>query len=291
MNDAIAYNARQNYPLPDLTDAAPDTEAYAEAVADFQRAEDITVDGKMGPQTMAHWRTARYMRACTPYKDLDKQRLVFIVQPFEGDFDSMNRDGEYRGLFGDDHWAANTRHLGLSAGFIQFNQNAGSLGELLSRVPRETLKKYFSPHVDELLRVTNAPSTPVKSGRNPRVQPVGGRDLWETWWVKRFRRAFRDPILKRAQVDKAVDTYFDRALETCKKLGLETERMIVMVYDRTVQYGGSGAENLLRRHLDHDLPEPLQMYDFMQKMRDRRWGHRVEKIFWHRELTDVPCTW
>jgi hypothetical protein len=90
-----------------------------------------------------------------------KMKILKIVSSFEGNFDTLNKDGEYLGLFDNPKKDANGNkilpqdrpkypnykangnsryggskpsHVGLSFGFVQFTQRAGGLGNLLKKM-------------------------------------------------------------------------------------------------------------------------------------------------------------
>lgn len=279
-------------PKIDREEAQQYNDAYAKCVpfdenvvdqtVDFQRSADITVDGKWGPQTLAYWRQEN--ASCG---GVDEHKIAHLISDFEGNFDSMNRDGEYRGLFGEDHFAYQSKHLGLSFGFLQFNQNAGSLGELLERMrkkDKETFDEIFK-YPEELLQVTNRPHGEVKNGRSRRVQPVAGEDLWKNPWVRRFRKAGNHAPFQDVQLEYALDEYMEPAKDLADDLGLESERAHAMLFDRSIQHGPSGARSLFEARYE-DQKEHVFLYDCFQAWKDRSWGHRPEKLYFHHQLRD-----
>lgn len=180
----------------------------------------------------------------------DKMRIIDHVAPFEsgGDYGAINADGEFKGTFGTTHPAHQQYHVGLTYGLIQFTQDSGKLGELL-RMMRErdpdAFAKTFGPDSDELLRVTNAvgpASSHSAGGRSARVQPVAGADLWQEPWVARFRAAAQNDHFKAAQRELAAKAYLDPMLKFAGWLGLDTERALTIVLDRSVQMGVGGAK-------------------------------------------------
>jgi hypothetical protein len=187
--------------------------------------------------------------AAKPLTIDDKMRVIDRVAQFEsrGDFSAVNPDGEFEGRFGADHPAYHRYHVGLSYGFIQFTQDSGKLGELLKmmrdRDPDE-FARVFGPDSDQLIGVTTASgpsSAKSEGGRSARVQPVAGADLWQEPWLSRFRTAAANPRFQAAQRELAARAYLDPVLPFARWLGLDTERALTMVADRSIQMGLHGA--------------------------------------------------
>jgi hypothetical protein len=178
-----------------------------------------------------------------------KMRLIDRVAQFEsgGDFSAVNADGEFEGRFGADHPAYHRYHVGLSYGFVQFTQDSGKLGQLLKmmrdRDPDE-FARVFGPDSGQLITITTAsgpPSAKSPGGRSARVQPAAGTDLWQEPWLSRFRTAGANPRFQAAQRELAARAYLDPMLQFAGWLGLNTERALTMVADRSIQMGLGGA--------------------------------------------------
>lgn len=182
---------------------------------------------------------------------IDAQRFIIEqIAPFESGRDgyaAMNRDGEFRGLFGHDHSAYGRYHIGLSYGIVQFTQDSGSLGQLLTMMRARDAGRFdavFGSDAAELLRVTTAvgpASSDVAGGRSVRVQPVGGADLWEEPWISRFATAGAHVPFQAAQNELAARLYITPIRPFARWLGLDTDRALAMVVDRAVQMGVGGA--------------------------------------------------
>jgi hypothetical protein len=147
-------------------------------------------------------------------------------------------------------------HVGLSYGFVQFTQDSGGLGRLL-RMMRERdaarFREIFGPDSDALVEVTNrqGPSgSKVPGGRSVRVQPVGGADLWNEPWLASFHTAGAHPPFQAAQNELAVRMYLDPMLPFAAGFGLESERALAIVVDRSIQMGAGGARRWLARTLN-----------------------------------------
>lgn len=187
--------------------------------------------------------------AKTELTDDAKLNIIEYIVQFESGsarFGAMNLDGEYRGRFGTDNPYYQKAHVGLSYGMIQFTQDSGNLGRLLTLMyerDSEFFEHVFGAHWNELLQVTNAQgpgSLNVEGGRSVRVQPVAGHDLWEDFWVSRFRDAAIHVPFQAAQNQLAAETFLDPVVPYSRWLGLNTERGIAMLFDRAVQMGVSG---------------------------------------------------
>ena len=176
--------------------------------------------------------------------------IVDAIAQFEGAgrYDALNLDGEFRGRFGEDSSYYNRAHVGLSYGLVQFTQDGGALGELLTLMRDKDPERFadddvFGAAADELIAVTTAPgpgSLQVEGGRSARVQPVAGADLWQEPWITRFRTAARHELFREAQRGLAISRYLDPILSYARWLGLWTRRGLAMLYDRSVQQGVSG---------------------------------------------------
>jgi hypothetical protein len=184
---------------------------------------------------------------------LEDQRLIIerIAETESGShrYAALNADGEFKGRFGPDHPAYQKFHVGLSFGIIQFTQDSGSLGQLLSMMrdrDPQAFAEIFGPDADELVRVTTAagpPSRESADGRSARVQPVAGADLWEDPWLDRFRRAGDHLPFQAAQNELAATNYLQPMLKFAGWLGLDTDRALTIVVDRAVQMGVQGARH------------------------------------------------
>lgn len=185
-----------------------------------------------------------------PLQVEDKRRIIERIAASESGahrYGAINADGEFKGRFGPDHPAHQRYHIGLSYGIIQFTQDGGALGQLLTMMrdrDPQAFADIFGPHADELVTVTNAPgasSREMPDGRSARVQPVGGADIWEGDWPDRFRRAGDHLPFQAAQNELAATNYLEPTLQFAGWLGLCTDRALTMVVDRAVQMGVNGA--------------------------------------------------
>jgi hypothetical protein len=263
-----------------------------QAVAAKQKELSLVADGMFGPSTRAAVRLDGMLSSSVAPPDFSK--VAQFVSKFEGKYWSMNRDGEFRGLFDRNekkHWASGKYHIGLSFGYIQFTQDGGALGVLLALMQKtnpDKFSKIFGAHANELVRMTNLPKGDTSSGRSRRVQPLGGHDLWESPWTERFSVAGRDEEFQGCQRDVAISNYMVPALATCKHFGMKSERALTFAFDRSVHFGTSGTRNSFRMHFIKSPNEFLVMQAYVDKFKGDRWQHRVHTINESTELLDKP---
>lgn len=124
---------------------------------------------------------------------------------------------------------------GVSYGILQWTQKGGGLGRVLARMynadPIE-FRSIFGANTDELLAKTAAAS----------LEPVAGAELWRDPWLGRFDKAGRYVPFQRAQDIEAGDSdYLKAAIEIAGLLGVQTERAMVLYFNRTVHQGAAGA--------------------------------------------------
>jgi len=313
---AIYYNRKNAVALPDFTAHPTDSRGFVDVVVVFQEANGLKVDGKLGPMTATLFRQELMDGGETKalvYDDLVD--IAMVVSKFEGKFWSLNRDGEFRGLFDRPpekyHWASDNHpdkahgtHVGLSYGFIQYTQDGGKLGVLLQRMFETApilFREIFGEHYQELLDRTAATGKSrklsdigSKGHRSPRVWPVASHDLWEgSYWPDRFKAAGKEEVFQRCQVEIAVDDYLVPGLSICEAYDLRSERAIAIAFDRCVQYGPSGARKKLFDKAPRKSGETEHAYlkRLEDKWEGRRWHHRVEKLWQYPDFWDGPCNW
>jgi hypothetical protein len=240
--DAPDYLADDDEDTRDYTSqslsARPATRAYGD------EAEELAFGGPGQYQSLDQEEGARSLTID------DKIRIIEHVAAFEsgGDYSAINPDGEFEGRFGPQHPAYQHYHVGLSYGFIQFTQDSGMLGQLLTMMrdrDPDAFGQIFGPDADELVRVCTAagpPSNASPDGRSARVQPVAGADLWHEPWVSRFRAAGQNDRFRAAQRELAARGYLDPMLALARGFGLDTEQALSLVVDRSIQMGVVGAK-------------------------------------------------
>ncbi len=231
------------YPDIDWGGADLDRDAYGELPA-YQSLEDVPAVAPQAPHPVV---------LPTVGLPAETQRRVIELAVSDGGnaYSMVNADGPFRGRHGPGHKAYQRFHTGLSFGIAGFNQDSGTLGQLLrlmqEREP-ETFAAVFGPDAATLVTVTTAPGPSgehVEGGRSSRVQPVAGTDLWEEPWLSRFRAAGAVPDFRAAQNQLTAELFLAPMLTVAAGFGLTTERALSMVLDRAIVLGEQGAKRWL----------------------------------------------
>lgn len=210
------------------------------------------------------------------------RNLADLTVQYEGGtaapYSAINADGEYEGLFdlpkkdargnkllpsqrvNQPDWKPHSAsrytknggyHIGISFGAWQFTQDAGSLGKVLARFhqkDRDAFNQIFGGErlATQLLAMTNRsgdrPPAHPGGARSPRVQPLGGADLWQEPWVARFREAGRHPKMREAQLEQMMFGYMRPALDTMRARGFSKPSSLAVLFDVAIQYGKSGMQ-------------------------------------------------
>lgn len=316
---AVYYNRKNAVALPDFTPHPTDSRGFVDVVVVFQESHGLKVDGKLGPSTATLFRQELMDGGATKtlgYDDLVD--IAEVVSKFEGKFWSLNRDGEFRGLF--DHpptkWhnfsdnnpkKDHGTHVGLSYGFIQFTQDGGKLGVLLQKMfdtDPALFAEIFGEHCLDLIEITAKTGKKRKLSdiggkgyRSPRVWPVADHDLWSgSYWPDKFKKAGHEKVFQRCQIEVAVDDYLIPGLRLCEKYELRSERAIAIIFDRCVQYGPGGADSkLLKPAFTAFRGSAGGEHAFLKFVEDRweskRWHHRTETLWREPSFWDGPCNW
>ncbi len=151
-------------------------------------------------------------------------------------------------------------HVGLSYGIVQFTQQ-GPLGELLHKMKIKDEGKFrevFGEYSETLLEITAKKGPPSKFeeevfdncgvsmgnkkvNRKPSLMKVGGKDLWEKYWVEKFELAATHPAFQAAQNELVYENYFKPVVNYLKSIGLEpiSEKSLAILFDRKIQQGNS----------------------------------------------------
>lgn len=258
-----------------------------------------------------------------------RDTLLAVVSKHEGNYWSLNLDGEFEGRFDEpvrdaqgeripvaqrpahpdfrpnpfSKFGSKPGHLGLSFGFIQFTQESGSLGALLSAMlsaDEPAFREIFGPHADELVIVTTRGGDAVKlaeqapppqhARRSPRVAPIDGRDLWESPWRERFFEAGKHPPFQRAQRQLADARYLEPMIErVARPHAVCSQKGLCILLDRAVQLGVAGCGRLVQvtwgERREAAEPEAQSFARLYRLVEDKSWARRVEKILNARDLS------
>jgi hypothetical protein len=126
---------------------------------------------------------------------------------------------------------------GLAFGLLLFTQESGRLGSVLRLMQKRDpalFSQTFGADAPALLATTSAATSAE------RLNPVGGKRLWEPEWVEKFKRAGALPAFQAAQNEEAIEGQFRPLLAVAMNLGATTDRTLAMVYDRVVTRGLGG---------------------------------------------------
>jgi hypothetical protein len=282
-------------------------------IMNWQEAHKLKPDGKVGSQTLSAMlsNVEQEVRDLTD-SEVDKiiERTVQVEAGYTGNpYAAMNLDAEFEGWFDrpkvdqdgnrlkpaerakqPDHAPHKASkyhsnggiHIGLSWGIIQFTQDGGSLGNVLRRaveIDSASFNKVFGPDANELLVTL---SKNGKSGlqsvtlRGPRVQPVGGEDIWKGKWLDRWREASAMECFRRAQRDEARAGYFVPAVGIAKDAGLNGQGDIAVAFDMCVQYGAGGTRKYFKKAKDKFLNPSI--HDVISCISSKRGRERREEI-------------
>ena len=134
--------------------------------------------------------------------------------------------------------------LGLAFGLVLFTQESGRLGSVLRLMKKRdpaVFAQAFGTDSPALLATTTAATSAE------RLNPVGGKRLWDAEWVDKFKRAGALPSCQAAQNEEAIEGQFRPLLAVAMNLGATTDRTLAMVYDRVVARGlGAGLRWVVR---------------------------------------------
>ena len=144
---------------------------------------------------------------------------------------------------------------GVSYGVLQWTQRSGSLGRLLAAMAAADPAAFadtFGPGWPKLLEATRAAS----------LAPVDGALLWREPWLGRFRAAGRLPVFQAVQVHEATTSdYFTSAVAIARLLGVQSERAMVLYYNRTVHQGPGSALKIARALVSWWTKDPSRRPD------------------------------
>lgn len=231
-------------------------------------------------------------------------------------FGAENRDQEFVGRKfkkrGIETSYSRIVHIGLSYGYIQYNQDGGGIGKLLKRMQSKVDPKKFQsyfPNDGQLLELTNdglegeqynrygksgqqywnklrtedkqklqervntdgdkddKPDNPLKAGeeiRGSRLQKIPyakgypAIDLWEEYaekpkdeeinysgWASAFKAAGELPVFQDAQLEMAVEEYFNPVLSHCQSWNIRSATGLAMVLAGAVRGGPSPSRPLV----------------------------------------------
>lgn len=137
---------------------------------------------------------------------------------------------------------ANTDGQGASFGIFQWTQKSGHLGKLLGAMYGYAPGAFvdaFGKDWPKLIQATSSPG----------LRTIDGIDVWREPWASRFRAAGRNPALRDAQIEYALQGEHARHAERAAgKLGHASEGPVgAVLLDAAVNQGEGALASLVRR--------------------------------------------
>jgi len=256
-----ASAAEPPYDYDELSAAAESSyPSGASAPATLQDDEDVSDDGNATSSAYADGYedfASGYAADAVPLDVPAQRRLIEAVLSVAGPPDGYATtlaDAEFNGQLGE-HPARGCYHLGLAFGIGLACQDRGDLGALLRLMQQRDaamFQQVFGPQAGALLEVTNRSgpgAAESADGRGPRVQPVGGEDLWSPGWLARFKESARadlfgagkPQLFNGAQNELVVAQFLTPMVPLARLLGLNTQRGLGVLFDRALQMGAKRA--------------------------------------------------
>ncbi len=203
----------------------PGTES---AVETFQRAEGLTVDGIVGPNT---WNHLFEDEEITRPAILDEP-LAYRILALTGSFETGSPPPQcFSGVSG------NFDGQGISFGALQWNFGQGSLQPLLNKMNEqhaEIMEDVFGEHLETLRTVLDSSwDEQLEWARS--VQDLD-RYVLDKSWGSLFKELGCQKEYRQIQVDTARGLY-EAAVGLARDYGLNSERAVALMFDIKVQNG------------------------------------------------------
>ena len=198
------------------------------AVRTFQRAEEIQVDGIVGPQTWEHLFDGEEV----PTPAIADEPLAYRSLALTGSFETGAPIPDcFAGLSGD------FDGQGISFGALQWNFGQGSLQPLLKRMAQrhdDVMKEVFDEYYPEVQMVLEAPREEqmawARSIQNP------NEDVLQEPWRGLFKTLGRREAFQDLQT-KASEQLYDAAVDLAREYEVQSERAVALMFDIKVQNG------------------------------------------------------
>lgn len=131
---------------------------------------------------------------------------------------------------------------GVSWGFLQFNQGAGSLGQVLARW-RKIDPSGFDAWVGSVAGADSLLATLNSKSDATRLSLPMGTGTWAT----KLRAAGNIAAAKQAQLDIAWNTYFKNLVALAQNAGLGDAVGLAVVFDRSINQGPGATKSALAK--------------------------------------------
>jgi len=217
------------------------------AIRAFQRANELTVDGVVGPNT---WKALFDEDEVSPPAILDEP-LSYRSLALTGSFETGKPPPDcFAGISGD------FDGQGISFGALQWNLGQGSLQPLLKKMDRQhsdLIKNIFAERCSEFREILKAPQEQQMAWSRS-IQNQNNSVIREPW-CGLFKTLGRCGEFQDIEVEAANQLY-DEAIELAHEYDLKSERAVALMFDIKVQNGSiyPYVKQQIRRDFD-SLPD------------------------------------
>ena len=172
-------------------------------------------------------------------------------------------------------WTSNDNGAGISFGLIQFNQRKGSLPTLLQRREAKDPPKFA--------QIFGGKKSVFLNERVFRQLHFQG-DPWKSF----FTQMGEYPPFQEVQRELAQDEYLEPARKLLHKHSLSSEKALAMLFDLSIQYGVTGAENKLQKAIEavKEKTQNLTENEILVKLAELSDTHDYDNQRRHRILVD-----
>ncbi len=185
---------------------------------------------------------------------------------------------------------ANLGERGLCFGIGRFCQDDGGLGhylELCRDIDPEQFTEIFGAGADRPEALADALLDSLTAdSREARMAPVGGELLWQAPWVARFKQAARHKPFCNMQFRAAAELVLLPMLPLAARHGLNSERALALLLDRTLNNGAESSGEMLAQLPRGPLDQRLRA--LAENAANATSTNRPMEILNNPELGDAP---
>ncbi|MCG2589933.1 peptidoglycan-binding domain-containing protein [Rhodohalobacter sulfatireducens] len=198
------------------------------AVKAFQRFENLTIDGIVGPET---WKELFDEDEVQPPSILNED-LSYRSLALTGAFETSQPPPDcFAGITGDFDGQA------ISFGALQWNIGQGSLQPLLLKMDEENpeiVEEIFADHCSEFREILQSPHEQQMEWGRSIQDPI--RLVLREPWRGLFKSLGRNKEFQQIQVE-AAERLYDAAQDLADEYDLKSERAVALMFDIKVQNG------------------------------------------------------